>query len=457
MHFVKAITRFVIKYKIEIFIAIYFVLMWYVTLPGFYSHDSFYHLFQSNKHIYDVTTGPLFTMLIDMFWNSGFPIISLLFLNTFPIIILYIYFVKNNITNVYSRNHKIFYYIILLLAITSPVVISYNVTLWKDVPYSIIFVLLLLFLYKIQFKINNKYRILIVTLLTIFLVFLRINGFLVLIPIAILVITNLKYRITLIVLVLFISALSLFLGVKSGVIDTSRFPLFSSYLKLQLVAAYAKNNISSFSLDEKNNISEFVSLDSLKNSYNCFAVDYAYFANSTFKESYFNNESNNSKFNETFVKLTLKNIPTVISDRICLMLNTVGFAKVEDSYYLPPITDRNKEVFGVNLNDETSLNINNNLSYKISEKFSNLLISSTNSILRLFYWTLFFNIIAIIVFYFKTNNKSLKKAILFVMISLILLITINVSRDFRYLYYLHLVTPFLIILYFKDKNVKDDL
>lgn len=455
MQVVKNILKIINNNKLEISIIIYFVLIWFMMLPGFYSHDSFYHLFQSEKHIYDVTTGPLFTLLVDIFWDSGFPTLALFFINTLPIIILFVYFTKKFVKNISQRKYRIMAFIILLIAITSPVVISYNVTLWKDVPYSILLVLLVLYLHENQFKLRTKQNFIVLVTLVTLIILLRINGFLVLIPIAILVISSLKYKIILISTILLVCLISLVIGIKSGLIDTSRFPLFSSYLKLQLVAAYAKNNINSFNIKDKEIISEFVNIDSISNSYNCYAVDYAYFSNETFNGNYFQNENNIKKLNDAFINLTFKNIPTLIGDRFCLMLNTLGFSKIEDSYYLPVQTEGNKEIFGIKLNNEYFTSSLNNYFLKFSERFTKLVSNSTNSLLRLFYWTLFINILIIICCYFFTKDESLKRAVVFMLISFVLLVVINVSRDFRYLYYLHLFTPLLIILSLNRRNVKN--
>ncbi|MBR2712835.1 MAG: hypothetical protein IKE73_03910 [Bacilli bacterium] len=166
---------FIINFFIIFVINLLFLLRYY---PGILTLDSYTQIKQaigelplSNNH--SVLHTSIIKLFINMFNNNTVSIFMYMLFQIIIVSLIYSYILrflaKNNIPFVYRL-------ICLLFYAFHPINIFYSITLWKDILFSMFFVIFCIKLYKSDEIFINKKNIITFTFVTLLMMFLRNNG-----------------------------------------------------------------------------------------------------------------------------------------------------------------------------------------------------------------------------------------------------------------------------------------
>lgn len=340
--------------------------------------------------------------------------------------------------------NKIFIAVILLFFSLNPIIAIYSITMWKDILFSGITVLLCLFLYDI-IKTNGEKLLprktrLIYTILIILLAFLRNNGLFIIIALTILFLISspkkckpilFKIHTIVILLVLLVQGpvYNLFGIQKSSFVESVGIPIQQ--------IAYTISNNGNISEDQKAYLEKILPLEDWKNSYNPKTVDTIKF-HSNFNKAII--DANKTTFIHYWLTIGLQNIPKYLN---AWASSTSGYWQPGIYNYLAnnSITENPYQIRQTNL-------MHNIFGFSIY-KPSSFIYYNINKmpVVRLIFnisFSVYVVIFYILLILFKKKPKYILPVVPLLVIWITLLIAAPTFCEFRYMFALHLMLPIII-------------
>lgn len=439
---------FLIPFCIIFFCYILYFIIYY---PGILSNDSLSELnmILGNTPITDHHTVIHF-LFMKIPYELGYHIthsknIAVSFISiTQMIIVSSIYASMVNFINKRNAPKSLVYISIIYFAMT-PMHGFYSITMWKDIIFSALCLLLTMELYKLvekkQITIKNSYSFIIVSLLA---VFFRNNAIYMYYILSIISLYVFRKQLKTIVLMLLI-VFATYYTVKGPVYKYFKIKTSASAeyiaIPLQQIGRMAYKNIT-FTQKEKKMINKLIPVDELKNSYNPEIVDSIKF-NKKYNASAFDN--NKIEYLKLWGNLCIKHPAIAIES---YLISTLGYWYPNVEYWtsLNQIDKNDIDVY-----QETF--IPNSLKEKVTKLASRgvPLIGNTWCIALCFYIIIISSYIAI-----KRNKKRYLYLFIPVFgIWLTMMVATPVFAEFRYTYSAFTCLPFLIsVPYLTDKSTK---
>jgi len=427
------------SFLIFFFTSLFVYLMWFIVYyPGNMSPDSIVQWEQCNINKFNNFNPIIHTLLIcalRYIWNNP-AVVSLTQIITTSV--LSAYFLNFLIKNKVSR---LLISIIFILFIISPPILIYNIILWKDVMFAQGVFLLGI---RCVIDLNNAPRAtslgrqLSLGFIVVITSALRHNGiiYIFIIPLLYFVFRILKYKeLIKLVLIIFVIYFSLN-NLLFRLIDVYFSPKnqMTSYLRIQFIAEIIKKDEFLYE-DEKEVIEKILPLEDFKRYYHCSAIDYLWGPN--FNLSPLNDTEYLHRFNEVTGHIIMRNLPEVISNRVCLFSYAIGLGNQKHS------------MFYVNDIIENSLGLEQKGNLYFKTKINKSLWWSVHFPQRVVFWCHATNIVVYLIFLLESilrKNKLLLVYILIIFINVPIIFLMGVARDFRYLYMLQFGVFFLLPL-----------
>jgi len=436
--------------KLSVFWAVFilstaiFSVWLYAFYPANLSIDSINQLTQiasgkiSNAHPY------VFTLFLGIFVKYLGGIASFIFfqilLSSLIAALFAIYFYKKKVNKYLIVATLIFFWL-------SPAVGIYNVTMWKDVIFSQLIVLLG-YVYLRFLDDDSQTNLIYVFLgLSLLIAPTRHNGavYLLLSPLLLFLVKKINWK------GLFLQVVSLgivFIVITGPVatlsgVNTTSYVDASTSLRLQLVAAVMSSNDANITAEETIYFTSIIPKDKYVSGYRCSSIDGLMMANRSTVDSYF---ANNNLYQKDFAsksnQLFLKNLPVLMADRTCLVAYQLGFGMKGwyDPFYI-----------GVSSNKMDYIP----RSSFITAPFTDFFYWSIHLPQRVIFWNhalalMFYA--AAFVYGIVRKSARIMGFVSIICINVPLLVLVGVSNDYRYLYMLTLGVLFLPGLILSDKS-----
>lgn len=328
----------------------------------------------------------------------------------------------------------------------SPAVGIYNVTIWKDVLFAQLVVLLGYAYLRLLDEDSVPWQTYIFLGLSVLIALTRHNGaiYLVLAPALLFCVKKINLKMATIYIV---SAVLIYMAIIGPVASIARVSNNSvanvgSALRLQLVASILSSKEANLSESDTVYYEGIMSRHDFTNSYHCSSIDTLIVSNKAHIDQYF---LGNTKHQVEFVSRTnalfIKNVPLVMADRVCLFAYQLGLGMQGwyDPYYV-----------GITSND---------IGYvsrvgSITPLFTDFMAWSIHLPQRAILWNHFLTaLLYLAAFVYGLTRKSTRICgyVTILCINLPVLAIIGVSNDYRYLYLLTLGVFFLPGVIISDK------
>ncbi len=439
-HFLGNNSTFILIFIVSLFV----FSMWLVAFyPGIMTPDSNDQWTQAANFAFDNHHPYFHTLIISILqriWNNPaiVAIVQIIIASILPAYLLS-FLIKKGLNRFLAL-------ILFVIYVSSPSIGIFNVTLWKDIPFSLgILAISTLFLvhYLDGFPKSRKKLLLFSTLITI-IASLRHNGvlFIFLIPVVyyFLKVTNWKKS-----LAIFLISLAIFLFIQ--------FPLAS------ILKVYKPNFINSVSLihmtagaivggypiteEQTKVLEQLISVKSIKEKYDCRNGNSLYFHNPDFNMKVLEDPNYKREFDALAIGIIRRSLPSVLANRACAFANMIGLNSLVFFYGEPGVPDYMRE--------------NHNLPTYNPNIFSDILLKYTNYTFKYkipehLYWNIFgYIIITIGTFVIRRNKLTLGFAIIS-LFNLLPLLAGGVGGDYRFVYSVHITGIFAIALIFLPKQ-----
>lgn len=453
----KKVTNFINKYLFLIFSFLVlvgsYIRWWLAFYPALMTADSFSHWQEATTMKLTNASPYLYSLLIaflKVFYNSPASV-SLFQLILFSVIIagsLY-YFYRKGINK---------YLLLGILAVYAlwPQFGIYNVTVWKDVLYSFISLVLGLSVYLlfIEEKLRNNYPYLVaLSFISALLPLLRFNGlpFVLLPAVALLFLKTLTLKRATFVLIVSVVVYLFFNNVLFGLLDVKPAPLMFEGLTMKTVGGiyHLKNpNLSEF---EKKSFSYLHTESDWKSMYSCQSVNTLFYSaasskNFTIYDKGISPDQNIvNNWHKSVATATVKNPLGYINDRLCQSVYLFGVRTNPFKYVLensvvtwtPSIETNSKSP--ILKNDLTNL-----LAWTQSSRLNNYIFWAT--------WPLVLACFVVLVFAVMKKLWGTSTYILFMFVNLATTAMVVPAIDYRYVYFFYVCFPLLPAIYLLEKN-----
>lgn len=342
---------------------------------------------------------------------------------------------------------------LIIFSVLSPVYGIYNVTLWKDIIFAQIIVFLGILVYiDIDSKkpLTNPKLLLLISLLSTILPFIRYNGILYIafVPFLYLLLFHKQYKY---IFLLFTSNVAIYLIFTFVVLPAFQYQKLNqnyvnSITKIQILAAVVNDN-APLHPHEIQTINKLINIEDIKSKYNCSAIDYLYIGQNDFNKNVLEDEQYYNDFQNVSLDVIYRNLPSAIGDRFCLFSHLIGLGEPRWQY-----------LFEKNI-IQNDIGLYQQPVKFISKLTTNYLTFSEQFPQRIIFWN---HLIVLLIYLVAWTLAIVKKnPRVFALISIILLnvpviFLAGVARDFRYLYMLTLGLPLVIGLIFHMYS-KDNL
>lgn len=438
----------------------YFLVWFFVFFPAIMSADSSNQWEQvlqfdfENSHPFQHT---LIMYLLSKLWNS--PAVVALFqltISSFLIAHFLNFFSKQKI-----KTECLWYAFLFFLIF--PAFSVYNITIWKDVLFTQLIVLLCIFFVKhfIGGKdktLVNFWEIVFFSATLVLVSVVRHNGiiYIIFIPLLYVALRMIKlksfiYLSGLLLMFYFFVAIYLFNALN---VKTYRVEFTEAKLKWQFIAN-SLNHGAWLSEEEKEVILKSVTIEELKNNYDCGIPDkirkkdifstpkYNSSNNIIGYEISQTNQVNIDEFNKMANQVILRNLNYVADDRICLLIKSMGFEGYEKKYLV--YMDRIEPNF---------LNIKEGDNW-LKPHIQSYLKYTKDSSLRFIFWFPALYVFFYIYYFVNAIIKKNKIVIgytLIILVNLPVLFLLSASMDFRYYFMFLFALPFLPLVVILSKQ-----
>ncbi len=331
------------------------------------------------------------------------------------------------------------------LFVVQPSIGIYNITIWKDVLYTqLIMLLVLLTMHILLAKKSSrflKYAWIWIGLTLPLIASLRHNGiiYLALVPLVLVLFrtVNLKYAAKLVGL-----AIAVYIGIQFGLGNAlgvykdgaSYDTYFREFPYLQLTGAIISNN-RELTDYERGVIEQFAPIDQIQKYYRCRSARWLYELDdeASVNVSRMYDADYRKEFNTVALRLFMRNIPVIVGDRACMFGYTVGLKPGETLLYSA----------GLKENDLGIEQIESNLFSRWGDRY--LRVSSQTPLVLVF-WTLALPLLINLGYMLKSVYDHNKRTFIYTSIVLInagFLFFVNISDNYRYLFILEYSVFFL--------------
>lgn len=342
-------------------------------------------------------------------------------------------------------------YIILgiLITILQPALLIFNITLWKDIPYTyLLFLQIPLLIHFYRTKKQLKFaEILVMSFVVAIAVSLRYNGvpFIIVVPFSFWLIkaVNLKKSVIFFLSIGIIYIFIQFIFINFFPVNNSRMPYLQRFHRIQLVGALLNADVQ-LEQKDKEIITEFMpDLEKAKACYSCIQSNWIFICPAA-SEDAFKSSKNLSQFDQTTTKLFVQNYKTVLKDRVCMFENILSYKKGSNYLYSTDIYPN---------------------SVGITQKragYSSILLDylslTESSTIRVFFWFHGFTSILYIIGLFIAiikRDRLVGGISIMLLANLPTFFILNVSNDFRYLFILQLSFPLYLVIVLSRVKIKN--
>jgi hypothetical protein len=439
--------------------------MWLIgQYPGAMSYDSLLQWYQA-KTLIITNIQPylqaLYLLALMQIYDSpaSVAMIQILAVSLLSSYIFY-FIIKNN-------GRIIFVLPFFILILFSIPIGLHNITLWKDVPFSLLTAFWAFYIFYLHFNKNNNIqmqfsykKIILLSILFIYMVLIRKNGiiFLFVLPMILIFLKLIPIK----KLVLFIATSSIlyfsfnFFIPSVASVEQKTQNYFYNAMKMNFIMALFINNsnygngkyITDNYLDEKKTIEKIVSVDSIKQYY--YQDNYTGIIDEKIKSYNQFNPEMLSKLNAIFYKRLPMNLDIFFADRnhhffaLVSSLNRSTWYSVIQSKYFHNYDIVTNENGGILLKSLHSSEI----SYLLTRFQNNLLFKiNNNNYINLFVWDLFIPLlILLLIFYLYKWLPISAVSSLFVLSQLPVIYIGILCPDWRYMYFIYLYVFFAVPL-----------
>jgi hypothetical protein len=206
--------------------------------------------------------------------------------------------------------------------------------------------------------------------------------------------------------------------------------LFLELMPVQLVSAVAANN-GIITPEESATLSMISPMDQIKAHYNCFVSGSIIVGNSSFNPTVFYDPAFVKKFNSDAVHILVRNVPIVVADRACLVMHLIGLGAPYFAYlYETGITPY-----------DTGLHQTPVLAFRMP--LLAYLAWSERYPQRLLFWSAVPLIVLFVISWRKGGSGPVRQVHVLLLALTLAMALFGPARDYRYLFPLVLITPFL--------------
>ena len=405
--------------------------------PGITSFDTYTQLNQILGNMPYSNHHPIIhTSIIGLFYNIGYTIfksrnIGILFFTIFQMSFvsftfantLYILY-KNNIKNIYLIILFIFYYLVPYNAL-------YSITAYKDVLFSCIVMLFILFLYDNKDNKLTTIKKLELTILTILVCLLRTNGIIAVVFLFIIFLIK-KYKEFIICIGSGLIISFIFNILIINIFNVEKVESIESFsIPIQNISYVIKNN-GNISKDELNKLNKYINPEAIKEVYD---VDYVDPVKNSIDNKYLND--NKIEFIKLWESIGIKNINMYIRSYV---YQTSGYWYHNYGVNTFPTFD-NYDDLGI---------VHKSYNISIANKILNILMYLNRAVQHCL-WSNALSIYMVIYSLYYTFRKNKYKLYIYpiIFIWLTLLIATPVGYEFRYQYSVFISFPFILTTLFK--------
>ena len=405
--------------------------------PGITSFDTYTQLNQILGNMPYSNHHPIIhTSIIGLFYNIGYTIfksrnIGILFFTIFQMSFvsftfantLYILY-KNNIKNIYLIILFIFYYLVPYNAL-------YSITAYKDVLFSCIVMLFILFLYDNKDNKLTTIKKLELTILTILVCLLRTNGIIAVVFLFIIFLIK-KYKEFIICIGSGLIISFIFNILIINIFNVEKVESVESFsIPIQNISYVIKNN-GNISKDELNKLNKYINPETIKEVYD---VDYVDPVKNSMDNKYLND--NKIEFIKLWGSIGIKNINMYIRSYV---YQTSGYWYHNYGVNTFPTFD-NYDDLGI---------VHKSYNISIANKILNILMYLNRAVQHCL-WSNALSIYMVIYSLYYTFRKNKYKLYIYpiIFIWLTLLIATPVGYEFRYQYSVFISFPFILTTLFK--------
>lgn len=398
----------------------------------FSNHHPFFHTFLislAQRIIY----GPAFIALIQILIASLIPSFLLNYL------------IKKGLNKYIAT-------ILLLFYVSSPSIGVFNITLWKDILFSLgIFGLCTFFIMHYIDGFNRKKLSSFIFIALIILVStLRHNGvlFVLLIPVLYFLFNIFTLKKSIVLLTITGIGFLLIQFPLSTLLNVYKPNFINSVTFIHIVAGsiyegYELNDT------EKEVIEKLIPVESIMEKYDCRNGNSLYFSNPDFNPSVLDDPLYKSQFDQLAIGIIQRSLPLVLANRTCMFTNMVGLNANVFLYGEKGIADEIVE------------------GYEVSQHQSNLLTpqfdrviryTTNNTIPTLLYWNISIYILLTMMVVIIRRDKLSLGYLIVSLFNLLPLFAGGVGGDYRFVYSIHITGIFAIaILFLPRRNIKREV
>ena len=408
--------------------------------PGITSFDTYTQLNQILGNMPYSNHHPIIhTSIIGLFYNIGYTIfksrnIGILFFTIFQMSFvsftfantLYILY-KNNIKNIYLIILFIFYYLVPYNAL-------YSITAYKDVLFSCIVMLFILFLYDNKDNKLTTIKKLELTILTILVCLLRTNGIIAVVFLFIIFLIK-KYKEFIICIGSGLIISFIFNILIINIFNVEKVESVESFsIPIQNISYVIKNN-GNISKDELNKLNKYINPETIKEVYD---VDYVDPVKNSMDNKYLND--NKIEFIKLWGSIGIKNINMYIRSYV---YQTSGYWYHNYGVNTFPTFD-NYDDLGI---------VHKSYNISIANKILNILMYLNRAVQHCL-WSNALSIYMVIYSLYYTFRKNKYKLYIYpiIFIWLTLLIATPVGYEFRYQYSVFISFPFILTTLFIKRS-----
>ena len=447
---IKVIKRFHLKPQKKIFwlSAIIIFICWLpyfiINYPGFFSSDSISELEMIASDLSVISDHHTVIHILSAYFP--YKLGMLLFNNSMiasSMIIIFqmisMSFIFATAINFLYKRHVNKYILLLVLAFFAlcPIHSFYSITMWKDIIFSGLVLLLTLELIKLlekkQITLKNSYSFIIVSIFTIFF---RNNAIYMYIILALITLVIFRKQLKVIIIMLTIVFLTYF-TVKGPIYSYFNIKTSSSAeyiaIPLQQIARMVYKDVK-FTSEEEKLINDLMPIETIKAQYNPEILDPIKFHKDYNADAF---EKNKVKYLKMWLGLCIKHFDIATES---YLISTLGYWYPDVNYWtvLPQI-------------DKNNLGIERTELSKKFDSLTNLLITKKIPVYGLIWsiglcvWIIFTIIVKVIS---SKNKKLLYAYVPIIGIWLTVMLATPVYAEFRYVYSLYTTLPILLLLPF---------
>ena len=206
--------------------------------------------------------------------------------------------------------------------------------------------------------------------------------------------------------------------------------LAGELMPVQLVSAVAANN-GIITPEERKTLSMISPMDQIKAHYNCFVSGSIMMGNPSFNAKVLYDPAFVTEFHRQALNILIRNAPIVAADRACLAMHLIGLGAPYFAYlYETGITPNEIGLSQAPLS-------------RIRRPLLAYLAWSERYPQRLLFWSAVPLIVLLLISCWKAGPGPLRQVTVLLLVATLAIFLIAPSRDYRYLFPLVLITPFL--------------